>query len=589
MEDIELVPGTVLLTQNKPVDAVYFLKSGAVKILVNGEMVTQADGTQSFGEMSCLNPALPASATVVTAVASRLFRIRKEDFLNSVSQMTKLWKTLFLQSSERVRSVNIRLTEILNHLPHALVKVSLEGRVSNDYSAQCTEFFQRENLARVQFAELAFPGDEGKQKTWTENLAVLASDNLMSFDELAKFMDAEFTIHNGTEERNYSMTYSPCRNAYGALIAIDIGVEDVTEQKKLKREQQEIQSQQEVLIQISRNPDSFMNFLSLAKEIIKEFQETLMRLMRGKSSVEPASVDRIMRRLHNLKGFAGLFSLSDLKETVHEAETNFSELKEEGASSVNVITHLEQSFQSLRAEVDKVNLIVAGMDPELRRRLFGIVLTQVDFEKLKKLVENKKYDQLRPWLTSIEKVESKKLVELWPAEAKRIAERLGKSIVFETSGEGGRISKDLFMALDKILIHLLRNGVDHGIETPDERIEKGKAEQGLIRATIELSETALLISVSDDGRGIDGAALVERARQNKDLNQQLVEQFSALGTPQKILVLPGFSTADEVTDISGRGVGLDSVASAVEALGGALKIDSELGCGTKFSILIPVE
>jgi chemotaxis protein histidine kinase CheA len=331
-----------------------------------------------------------------------------------------------------------------------------------------------------------------------------------------------------------------------------------------------------------------MNFLSLADEVFVEttvFVETLKN--QGAHSVL-SRIERNMRRLHNLKGISGVFSLKDFRAVIHDMETQVGEAKGEGVDLCELVCRLEDSVQIFNAEKTKTHGVFATMPAELRRRLLGVVFSQQEFESLKCLIEEESYPKLSELIASVERIDSKKLIEQWPQEAKKIADVLGKSVQFQVMGEGGLITKDLFLELDKVLIHLLRNALDHGLEKPEERVKKGKTEQGNIEVTIDVPETDFVMLVEDDGHGIDNDALVKRARQNKNFAQAQIDQYVASGEIWRILLMSGFSTAKEVTDLSGRGVGLDSVANAIEKLGGTLTIESDFGKGTRFLIMIPL-
>jgi len=588
MEELDFGPGVSLLKQNEPADAVYFLRTGAVQILVDDEIVTQIDKAQCFGEMSCLLPQTPASASVVTAQKCRLFRIAKDDFLFSANQITKIWKMLFLQMSERVRAVNGRLSEILRHLPQGLVKVSPEGIVSNDYSMQCTKFFQRDNIAGLSFPKLAFPGDESKQKSWLENLSLLFSESNMSFEMCAGLLASEFSLRHEEQTKYFTMTYSPCQNAFGKIIAVDIGIEDVTREVELERKHYEAKIKQEILAKITQGPDSFLNFLALADEVYADTTDFLAELKaRGPSAVQPR-IELMMRRLHSLKGISGVFSLQDLKAVIHDAETTVSRLKEPGESSQKTTDSLDEKLKSFQVEKDRAHGLFDEMPADLRSRLVGVVFSQDEFQNMKAHIEKSDWVSIQRLLASVEKVDSKKLFVQWPQEAQKIAAALGKSVQFNIAGEGGRISKELFTQLDNVLIHLLRNGLDHGLEAPEERAQKGKAPQGRITAMVDVSDTELMIAVEDDGRGINREALTARARQKKDLDQNLVAEYVAKSEEWKILLMPGFSTAKDVTDLSGRGVGLDAVASVITGMGGSLSIESTSGEGMVIFITVPI-
>jgi two-component system sensor histidine kinase and response regulator WspE len=175
----------------------------------------------------------------------------------------------------------------------------------------------------------------------------------------------------------------------------------------------------------------------------------------------------------------------------------------------------------------------------------------------------------------------------FPRMVRDVARQLGKEVRFELSGEATDVDRDVLESLEAPLTHLLRNAVDHGLEAPAERGGAGKPAQGVVRIEARHHAGMLAITVSDDGRGIDPAALrakiVERGLLPESVTQNLIslELF-------EFIFLPGFSTASTVTEISGRGVGLDAVRSMVEAVSGVVRVSSELGRGTSFYLQLPV-
>ncbi|NBN93836.1 MAG: hypothetical protein EBV35_08420, partial [Betaproteobacteria bacterium] len=157
----------------------------------------------------------------------------------------------------------------------------------------------------------------------------------------------------------------------------------------------------------------------------------------------------------------------------------------------------------------------------------------------------------------------------------------------EVRGGGGPISKTLFMALDRVLVHALNNAIDHGIEDPETRICAEKPEQGQISVLVETSPDSLRLEISDDGRGVDLEAAVSKARQQPGLDLALIDRYVADGEPWRVLLMPGFSAAQAVSGISGRGVGLDALNSMVSRLGGLVEIDTTLGAGLTLRLEVP--
>ena len=168
-----------------------------------------------------------------------------------------------------------------------------------------------------------------------------------------------------------------------------------------------------------------------------------------------------------------------------------------------------------------------------------------------------------------------------------LARQLGKDVRLEIAGDDVPVDRDILARLDAPLNHMLRNALDHGVETPDERRARGKPQQATLRVVARHHAGQLEIRVSDDGRGIDLEALRERI-----VRKQLAtgEMAATLDRQEllEFLFLPGFSTAKQVTDISGRGVGLDVVQSTVREIGGTARIDTELGRGTTFELELPI-
>ncbi|HEY9613394.1 response regulator [Allocoleopsis sp.] len=175
----------------------------------------------------------------------------------------------------------------------------------------------------------------------------------------------------------------------------------------------------------------------------------------------------------------------------------------------------------------------------------------------------------------------------FPRMIRDLARKLGKQVKFEILGKATPVDRDILKKLEAPLTHILRNCVDHGLESPEERAAAGKPVEGTVRLEAIHRGGMLAISISDDGRGID----VERLRQkviDKGLTTaEMAEQLSD-SELLEFLFLPGFSTAKQVTEISGRGVGLDIAKSMAQAVGGNVRASSQQGKGTSFYFQLPL-
>jgi two-component system chemotaxis sensor kinase CheA len=180
-----------------------------------------------------------------------------------------------------------------------------------------------------------------------------------------------------------------------------------------------------------------------------------------------------------------------------------------------------------------------------------------------------------------------RIVEPLPRAAREIARRSGKQIEVAIEGAELELDRSILDRLSDPLVHLVRNAVDHGIEPPAERAAAGKPESGRIRIGARRDKGHVCIEVRDDGAGIDLDRLRERAVESGLLHRDLAAD---LGPSQlaALVFAPGLSTAAAVTEISGRGVGMDAVRSTVEALGGSVEIETRRGHGTLTRLRVPV-
>ncbi len=174
----------------------------------------------------------------------------------------------------------------------------------------------------------------------------------------------------------------------------------------------------------------------------------------------------------------------------------------------------------------------------------------------------------------------------FPRLVRDLARQLGKDVTFVVEGKEIELDRSVLDEIGEPVVHLLRNAIDHGLEEPEVRAGRGKPRAGTLTLAAQRDRSAVLISVTDDGKGIDRAKVLRRA-----LELGLVEAGTTRLDDAALMLCiahPGFSTAERVTDVSGRGVGIDVVQSRVRALGGSLGITTEPGRGTTMTIRLPV-
>jgi len=265
---------------------------------------------------------------------------------------------------------------------------------------------------------------------------------------------------------------------------------------------------------------------------------------------------------------------------------------EDTASSVvaTTVVHKSKVSQTVRVDTDKLDSLL-NLVGELvinKTRLDQIGSTH----RLHDLVETiEAMDRITTDLQSVvmkvRMVPIGQVFNRFPRMVRDLARDLAKEINLVIEGEETELDRTVIDEIGDPLVHLLRNAIDHGVESPRERTAAGKPPAGEVRLVARQEGNNVVIEVIDNGKGMDSEVLKRKAVEKGLLTQveaDRLDQSEAL----KIVFLPGFSTAQAVTDVSGRGVGMDAVRSKIESLGGNVEVDTRLGQGSRFTIRLPL-
>jgi two-component system chemotaxis sensor kinase CheA len=196
-------------------------------------------------------------------------------------------------------------------------------------------------------------------------------------------------------------------------------------------------------------------------------------------------------------------------------------------------------------------------------------------------------DQLQEEVMLARMLPIAQLFDRFPRLVRDVARTAGKQVDLVIEGEATELDRSIIEAIGDPLVHLLRNAVDHGVESPSERVAVGKSLTGVVKLTAEHAEGHIVITVQDDGRGVDPA----RVRQAAVRRGLISEEDAAQLDKEKaisLIFLPNMSTVEHVTDVSGRGVGMDVVQTNIKHLGGSVAVESDVGQGTTFRITLPL-
>ncbi|MDF0542516.1 chemotaxis protein CheA [Sphingobium sp. H39-3-25] len=247
---------------------------------------------------------------------------------------------------------------------------------------------------------------------------------------------------------------------------------------------------------------------------------------------------------------------------------------------------VEQPAQTIRVDLAKLDQLLNLVgELVIRGSILSDRLSPADQERVELPELSRLTRQIQDNVMSLRAQPIKQAFSRVPRMLRDLMGETGKQVILETTGEMTEVDKGVIEKIGDPLTHMIRNAVDHGIESPEERIAAGKPVEGTIRLSAEQKGARIIVRISDDGRGINR----ERVRA-KAIEKGIIAADAQMSDEEidSLICAPGFSTAETISNISGRGVGMDVVRSNVEALGGRVEIQSTPGEGTTFIMALPL-
>ncbi|MCT7471965.1 chemotaxis protein CheA [Aliarcobacter cryaerophilus] len=276
----------------------------------------------------------------------------------------------------------------------------------------------------------------------------------------------------------------------------------------------------------------------------------------------------------------------DLPTTVsRRAKENSDDTEKKSISNNN---------NSIRVNLDKIDLLMNNVgDLVITNAMLTQFSSTIEESKTRgsvlerlELLERHIRD-MQDSIMSIRMVPMDSIYSKFPKVVRDISKKLGKKVEFKHYGDNVEIDKAMIEGLTDPLMHIIRNSLDHGIEMPEDRIKARKSDTGTISISAEQANGQMIITIEDDGKGVDSEKVAQKALEKGQIDEN---QFASMSHNDKALLIfgAGLSTADQITDISGRGVGMDVVKTNIHKLGGIIKLDTELGKGTVITIMLPL-
>lgn len=463
--------------------------------------------------------------------------------------------------TREVREANAAMRVVLDHVSQGLMTMDLSGGCSPQRSAML-DTLMGPMPASKSWADWVASADP-TAGTWTQlGLDELAEDILPTEVVLGQ-MPSRISTERDGEKQTFSVDYQPIQAADGQLGKLLVVVTDITE--KLRQAEAEAQQRENLRL---------FELIASDASGFKEFFKEASRLMKLVRSPDALGLVELKRVIHTLKGNTAIFGLARFSGTCHELEDQI-EVTGERPTATD-LQGLDEAWGSIEAKVAQLS----GGDAETR-----LSVPREDLEALEAAIEAKEpHEVLAKKLRHAQLEPTEKRLAALAEQARKIAERLGRSNVeVQTDVRGDpRVEGERWSSFWSSLVHVLRNAVDHGMETAEERANAGKSEQATLQLSSYEDEGRLFLDVRDDGRGIDVGRLAEKAKERGFDYASTIDLLHSIFDD-------GVSTRTEVSETSGRGVGMAAVKAEVEALGGSIEVSSERGAGTRFSFVFPLD
>ncbi len=496
-----------------------------------------------------------------------------------------------LRTEKAVRVEATKIEAIIDNLQQALFAVGPGGIIVDPVTKHTEKIFGR-NITGENVMHTLYNSLNSKKELYDSvesALITVMGENELQWDLVESNFPRKINylppepIDEKVNLKLLKINISPIWDSNENLQRLLFVVEDITDLEKMELQFKQEQEQSGMLECVLENS------IEDLKAAIKNFQESILECRTLSATIDPMSFMELQRVLHTLKGNARQLKMRVLSDQIHNSETAIMAQMSEIIHSDNaegIITELNKIDKVIHAHVKLIQKFLhsesswgEGLIP-----VYPLAIKQAEetVETCKDLVVPEVYQQIKGSIHRLGYKSVAALTTKFTSMVKDISQEFGKKIELEIEGDA-LASADQAEGISECLLHLIRNSIDHGLETPDVRLQLGKPETGRIKIYCLDSIDSVTITISDDGAGINVEKVVARAIKNGLVS---VEKAVEISAQEKInlIFLPNLSTKDVATDISGRGLGMDVVKEKIEKLSGQLTLQSEKNKGMVITI-----
>jgi len=482
-------------------------------------------------------------------------------------------ETLVAERTEKLRIKNRDMLTLLDNIKHGLLTINGDGHINGEYSAFLETILGTQRIAGKSCFDLLF-----EQSTLTKDKlslagsavnAIIGADGLnYEFNEF--HLPKELTIIKGNFHQSLELEWLPLENE-GIVEQMMVSIRDVTEANALRERNTENEMEWKLITLFLKAGEShFREYILSNSSLLTQSRQYLIELNQSQSALAAIPINALFRNMHTVKGNSRAFGFEDVANKAHSAESLLASFRDTsvsikdiagGLSAMDELLELLQKYKWLASERIGWNIEVSP----------SIDISKLTYMYLCQFLNDHSHldgvSEILPKLVDAFYLPLSELLHIPISSLDNIAKTLSKPTPSVVIDSGGMLFvSDQANFFNGFFNHIFRNALDHGIESPKERIEKGKPGAGKVFILINSKQDRFVMKIYDDGRGLNLLKLRQdmQRRGMKDRSLDRVADYAFFS---------GSTTAEQVTDISGRGVGLDAVKDLIFSANGSIRIE----------------
>ena len=468
-----------------------------------------------------------------------------------------------LERTKELQQLNNIQKAMLNSLGQGFVMIDKDTNLSHIFSKVAVDMYETEISTSSLKDVLALPDKDAENFS---ELISLAFQGMMTPEDVTQLLPEQRT---NSKDQKIFLDYALIKDEKESLeYILIIGTDKTKELESIEKFNKEWNFSQMILKAVK-------NRFTLNK-VISESIQMLSLCSKTLDSKQAYPLRAIQRSIHTVKGSFSYFNIPEITSLCHEAETYLNDFYDVEICTedlkIKVYSHIANIEDAIDNYIQSYDEIIHYKEASTSK-----LLPTKDINNFYQYLKTRDSSVAYKFKDTFSQTQIEPYFQIYPAMISDLAIRLNKKVNFVIEGAKEWLPDDNWSSLFQEFVHAVRNSMDHGIETPLERLANGKSETGIIKFSFKKSDDILSITIEDDGRGIDWKKIAAK-------DASITNEEEALTR----IIFGGISSREAVTDISGRGVGVSALFNAVKECGGKIRFDNKLNIGLKIHIEIPI-